>query len=134
MKAEITPAIRETLEELAVRFHAQHVGHLIRAAYLCGYDKHDDSVDYACNPPVVVRVLPMRPHEGILHWNDEWLDPYWDVEVVSGEGRALTLRSTWIDGPSINAETGEWEWKNVEVLPLPWYRRLLQPWAKGGSR
>lgn len=108
--------VRKRIEQDAIARHRRHVGKLIEVAYLCGYDNRDDSCDIACNPPAIVEVQPMRPEDGVIHWNDEWLDPYWDARLIYGPAQAWKLRSHWIDGPSVNAKTGEVEWPNVRVL------------------
>jgi hypothetical protein len=122
-----------TTEELALAEYREHAGKLLEVDYLCGYDEHDDSVDAECR--AIVRVdQNQQPHSGILHWNDEWLDQYWDVTVIrmlqpptcgvsiNGEKRGVRLNSTWIYGPSHNVLTGERDWKHVR--PLSWGESL----------
>src|SRR5437879_1356733 len=116
MKNGISDVNREAVEAHALAFHLAHVGRLLEVGYLCGYTEDDDSEDVACS--AIVRVSPVdgNTHQDICHWNDEWLDPYWDVELISGDERAKSLRSIWIDGPSVNAITGVTQWKDVRVL------------------
>lgn len=110
---QIEMAVREQLEQRALAAFREYEGRLVEVGYLCGYNQHDDSEDVACDPPIIVRI-DRTNEQSVLHWNDEWLDPYWDVTVVRGDARGL--RSCWIDGPSVNAITGETEWKHIRVL------------------
>jgi hypothetical protein len=109
----ISTETRERYNEIANQEFKAHLGKLLKVEYLCGYSDND-SADVACE--AIVRVVP-TPETDILHWNDEWLDPYWDVELIEGDERARSLRSIWIDGPSHNALTGKREWR-AEVVSL----------------
>ena len=97
---------REQAEKFALKHYSEHVGKFLLVDYVLGY-VNDDTVDVACDPPVVVQVQQTGEHS-VLHWNDEWLDPYWDAVVVQGDAGGLT--SVYIDGPSINTKTGEITW------------------------
>ena len=127
---------REQMNSVALEEYRRHAGKLLEVGYICGYTSDGDgSNDCACVPPIIVRVTVNQnrhPHQGLLHWNDEWLDPYWDVELVSGNLPKEACQSIWIDGPSHNAETGAREWNDVRVLtPLEALRvRLRCLWRK----
>jgi len=110
---------RAILEREALEFYRAHRGRLLEVTWVSGYNDRDDSEDLMTDP-IIVRVDRTNEHD-ILHWSDEWLDPYWDVTLVRGDVRGL--RSLWIDGPSVNALTGISEWKNVRVLG--WLESML---------
>ena len=97
---EALQARRLQLEMLAIAEHKAAVGKLFTAEYLSGYlantEEHvEEYVD------AIVRVCPVSDDatSGVLHWNDSWLDPYWDVEIISSNGR-LRGFDAWVDGPS----------------------------------
>ncbi len=103
MRNEITPAVQREREKKAFEDFHEHYGLVVRAHVVRGYIG-DDSVDITFRPPIAVRITgPLNPDCGINHWNDEWLDPYWDVSIVEPWHPQLQehpLRSCWIDGPS----------------------------------
>lgn len=98
-------------EKAVIEDHTAHVGVVLLAYWVNGYvGDTDEQRDVRFDPPIRVRVLPMRPNEGLLHYCDEFIDPYWDVEIVETQHPALPaggLRSCWIFGRSINTKTGE---------------------------
>lgn len=73
------------------------LGTTITTTSLTGYVGDTDSQQDYDGIPVVVRVLPTAD-EDLNHVCDDWLDPYWNVEVVSPDN--LNLRSAWTYGPS----------------------------------
>lgn len=82
-------------------------GRVVLVSEVCCYTEQDDSADVPLDPPVAFRVVGTRA-EDTAHWNDDWLDPYLDVEPVDPADPQLAgLRSFWIDGTSINPTTGE---------------------------
>lgn len=124
----IPPTTVEELEAEARRLHSRYVGCVVLVPCVIGYlDTGHDTVERypgTGEPLFRVRILP-TDNQSICHWNDEYLDPYWDVEPL--DERLAGLRSTWIDGPSVNALTGEKgdppEKANVQ----------LETYAKGGE-
>ena len=101
---------RERMEDLEAKVLADHEtfkGKVILAKVVSGY-RGEDSVEVYVDPPVRCRVEPMAKND-ICHWNDEWLDPYWDIEVLEDRPELRGLRSTWTFGRSYNGETGEGE-------------------------
>jgi hypothetical protein len=92
-------AIQEGLEAQADQDFADHVGKVILARVVTGYNDKDDSVEVFCNPPARMRVCKTR-REDIHHWNDEFLDPYWDVEEVGAHPALVGIRSMWVFGRS----------------------------------
>ena len=99
-------------DAIALEEYRQSIGKLFRCGYLCGYNGHD-SDDVACD--VIVRVA-YTDLQSIIHWNNEWLDPYWDVELVHVISGKPPEGSYWIDGPSHNMLTGTRDWRNVEPI------------------
>ena len=93
----MNPPTEDQMERDALAEHTALVGRVIRVREISGY-VDEDSQDFVLDPPVRLRVLPTRRAD-ILHWNDEHLDPYWDVEIL--EPRPATLRevrSAWFFG------------------------------------
>ena len=73
-----------------------------------GY-RGNDSVDIRLNPPAKVRIT--RTEEASLkHWDDDWCDPYWEVEVVEPHPQLEGIRSTWISG---NCYHLDWQQTNA---------------------
>lgn len=65
----------------------------------------DEQGDLHFESPIAVRVLPNQDEHSLLHYNDEWIDPYWDVEIVDNCDKSL--RGAYIFGTSYNSATGE---------------------------
>lgn len=53
--------------------------------------------------PFTVRILPTSPDD-LRHCVDSWLDPYWNVEVISGGDGRSGAGSGWIYGDSYQFE------------------------------
>jgi hypothetical protein len=48
-----------------------------------------DSIDFSLEEPVKAKVVK-TPKMDVLHWNDSnWLDPYWDLEILEIPGTML---------------------------------------------
>jgi hypothetical protein len=54
----------------------------------------DDSVHFELEPPAKVRVIGGQ----ITHWVDDWIDPYWDIELVVPHPQLVGVRSLWCAG------------------------------------
>ncbi len=114
-------------EELVLREHAGHAGKILLVSRLTAYlGDTDDQGEFSFDPPIRVRVEPEADKTAITHQVDDWIDPYWDVEIVETNHPQLPkegLRSAWIFGPSINVKTGErepstdWKLEDVSVKP-----------------
>lgn len=98
------------------------VGRLFRVDYLCGY-LDNDSCDRECD--AIVKIMPTSEADR-NHVNGDWVDPYWDVKLIAGDEKSRTLRSIWIDGPSVNIYTGELQWEGV--TPCGWLDVLRMKW------
>ena len=94
--------------EWALDDYRRVAGRVLQARSITGYID-DNSVDIDVphdQPPLRVLVLPMD-QSGILHWNDEWLDPYWDVDLVEPHPSIPEgFRTGWLHGTSYNVKTG----------------------------
>jgi hypothetical protein len=102
-------AIRVRTEEEAVsRAAAEHwayAGQLLRVQEVMAY--FTDCCDYTeSGADAVVRVRPAVSQN--MHWNDEYLDPYWDVDIVKHPQRDQ-IEHAWIYGRSYEV---------VELSPL----------------
>ncbi len=75
------------------------LGTILRPAYVYGF-KDEDTSDAYTDGTVALRVIA-TPREDLEHTVDDWLDPYWNVEVVEDPGGLLAgMRSLWTYGPS----------------------------------
>jgi hypothetical protein len=61
------------------------------------------SVDILCEPPAHVRVVSTSP-EFLTRWNGNWLDPRWNVEVVTPHPALEKVAGVWVFGASYHAE------------------------------
>jgi hypothetical protein len=66
---------------------------------MANVDTH--TCEFATGGTITVRVIKTDA-DSVVHINDNFVDPYWDVEVVSDpEGRLKDVDAFfWIDGPS----------------------------------
>lgn len=85
--------------------YAKAVGTIIEVPYLMGYL---DDGSHEWYGPVWVRIL-QTDDASVTHINDDFVDPYWDVELVEPALKPecrrdshipADARSFWIDGPS----------------------------------
>ena len=67
-------------------------------------DGYEDSDSTTVQGDIVVKVLKTS-EDDVCHGDDEYIDPYWNVEVLSGPPRALALRSTWVYGPTYKVKS-----------------------------
>ena len=80
------------------------LGRIILVLELTGY-KDDDSHDFRMDPPVKARVVRTR-EDDLFHCVDkEWIDPYWDLELVEPHPRLEGYISFWMYGTSYNIAT-----------------------------
>lgn len=118
------PRTEEECEELAIADHAAVVGRLLLVWFMTGYDDSgegsDDAVDWNAYhvQPAIVRVNPYDdPRHGLFHWVDEWLDPYWDIDVIKRPDDMPDLRSCFMFGHSYNRCDEPDEPTSLVVLP-----------------
>jgi hypothetical protein len=97
---------REDAEAQALLDFDQAKGQIIEVETVTGYvgNSHDQTDRTAPNSvPFRVRVIDTSPEE-VKHWNDDWLDPYWNVEPAEGETRLADLRSIYTFGHSYRTQ------------------------------
>lgn len=105
--------------------HAEHVGRVLRADWVNGY-RGEHSAEVRCVPPALVRVLPTDA-DSLARDTGDWLDPYWDVELVVPHPMLEGLRSLWIYGTSYPLyEDREPEAGRFTVVEGPTIREALQ--------
>lgn len=92
--------IQLDLEQRALVDFKQHCGKILLAEIVTGYDARGNSLDIVCDPPARVRVYKTTSHEDLQHWNDNWLDPYWDLELVTPHPALDGISSLWTFGLS----------------------------------
>lgn len=97
------PQIVRDLEARALDDYQRALGTVVEVLWVTGYPvgKHGDSVDVA--GPFRVRVLPTSQVD-IEHWNDEWLDPYWNIEPAQHYPELDGLTSLWAFGTSYSLD------------------------------
>jgi hypothetical protein len=96
--SDVSAAMRRAIEKEALSQFNRHVGRRFAVTELSGYIGNY-SHNLILENTAIVRVVK-TDKAAICHWNDEWLDPYWDVEMIHGHIRGLPPTSCWIDGPS----------------------------------
>src|SRR5262245_13193775 len=113
---------REEIEKLALDDYEQVLGRVIWVSELSGY-RNDDSLELYVKPPAKVKVVSTMK-DSILHWNDGWLDPYWELELVEPHPQLEGIRSLYMFGDSYSL-TGRMEPARYEprVGPREWTPR-----------
>ncbi len=75
------------------------LGTILRPDFVGGFEG-EDSTDASPNGTAALRVVA-TPQEDLEHTVDDWLDPYWNLELVEDPEHLLTrMRSLWTYGPS----------------------------------
>jgi hypothetical protein len=76
---------REDLEKWALEDYKKVVGKTFFVQEFSAYVNSEfmpyESVDFSLEEPVKAKVVGTSEAD-VLHWNDEWLDPYWDLEIL----------------------------------------------------
>lgn len=85
--------------------YAAVAGTEITVKSITGYDEKGNSVDVEGTFRVIVDAGARA--EDLCHWNDEYLDPYWDVTPVGDYPELKGLRSFWTFGNSYRAAEGD---------------------------
>lgn len=89
------------MENQALADFAAARGRILLATEVSGF-RGSDSVEVYCDPPARVRVVA-TPKGDVLHRNDGWLDPYWNVEMVDAHPALEGVRSLWVFGKSYHS-------------------------------
>jgi len=100
---------REDIEKWALEDYKKVVGKTFFVQEFSAYYM-DSSIDFSLEEPLKVKVVK-TPEMDILHWNDEWLDPYWDLEILKIPEQMLVdhpklkeLRSPYMFGDSYSLD------------------------------
>lgn len=132
----------EICEVMALTNYTEMRGRLLQADEVAGYNDSDNSDHWHFDPPRIVRVTPTTAESVARRTDSEWVDPYWDIElptvppthtikrgpdVFAEESKKQddTLRSLWIDGPSLRVsssgerQTAEIDPKSVHFTVIP---------------
>lgn len=113
----------KTAEELVAQAREDHAAVNGRIIFVRDFTTFidDDSFDVICELAedldagdswIACRVLPATVAHDLEHWVDEWLDPYWDVQILDLTHPSLPAdfdpeRWSWAFGPSYNVKTGQ---------------------------
>jgi Inorganic Pyrophosphatase len=87
--SDIEIATREEAEQRAEQDYNSAVNKIWKVEYVSGFAESGDSIDVF--GPFIVQVLPETDRWHVLNWNDDYLDPYWEVEVLSGPEEAMEV-------------------------------------------
>jgi hypothetical protein len=104
MRDKETEQKMDTIEAQCLADFEMHKHKILLAKFVIGY-RNDTSVEIYCTPPARVRLTDTLEQD-IAHWNDEWCDPYWDVELIEPHPALEGVGSLWVDGIS-RSLTGE---------------------------
>lgn len=129
MKADAMTTLMAAMEDKARADFDAHKDRIILALWVTGYIGNDQ-IDVACDPPVRLRVSQAR-RDDLTHWNDDWLDPYWDVELVEPYQRLADVWGLWVFGTSYCTD-GRIE--NSQWTLQPTLRERVKTWLKGVFR
>ncbi len=122
-------------EVAALRHYTQMRGKLLLSEQVSGYSR-EDSDHWHFDPSRLVRVTPTDHGSATRQTDDEWMDPYWDVELPTvppthtirrsdrdvawtengWDDSADVLRSLWIDAPSYEIDDSG-ERQTVKIDP-----------------
>lgn len=94
------PTAQELLARVQSDFAAA-AGKLVEIRWIEGQSPHGGWVFLPLDPPVVARVLP-TPITDLAKWNEDWIDPHWNVEPVQKREEIEELKKFWVFGPSYN--------------------------------
>jgi hypothetical protein len=114
----------DTVAEAVRRAHADFEsarGQIIPVLWVMGYDDHDNSVERGADPgnPFKVRADATN-QSSIEHFNDEYLDPYWDITIIEPRPELDGIRSCWMWGKSyrVRERMTQYQLAELETEPL----------------
>lgn len=93
---------REELEKWAIEDYEKILGATIFVSGVTGY-VDDNTVDFDLAKPAKMKVVETS-RDSIIHWNSEWLDPYWELELVEPHPELQGIRSLWMFGDSYSLD------------------------------
>lgn len=85
------------IESKAREDYRHYLGKIVLVNAISGF-VGNDSVDIRLAPPAKVLIEATRL-ESVLRWNDDWLDPYYEVRLIEEHPMLVGVRSLWIHGP-----------------------------------
>jgi hypothetical protein len=95
----------ENQAENRVQFqYNEYLGQVVLVNCIGGYGPDDDSHEIFLSPPAKVLIEKTNP-VALFRWQDDWLDPYYDVTLAEPHPQLEGMRSFWICGTSINGNT-----------------------------
>lgn len=102
---KIEPAY--AVESKALADYDHLLGRVVLTTKISGY-VGSDSVSLNLSTPAKVQITA-TDQASLLHWNDDWCDPYWNVTLVEPHVELDGVRSLWMDGHSyhINGKQSE---------------------------
>lgn len=98
----------KNIERIGEVLHDTLVGKVIEVGYISYYRDDENSHDH--EGPFLVIVQPEDP-KSYHHWNDDWYDPDWTVEVLPNQDVPADARSFVVSAVSCDSTTGRWELK-----------------------
>lgn len=103
------------VERVALEEYHALVGKRIRPPWVCGYrDGCATSDELFCDERVVVRVVETPPTD-ILNWQEGWLDPALNVEIIERGNLPDNLQRCWCWGTS-HGPDGQAYSPGIEVI------------------
>lgn len=97
-------------EQLAERHYQTLVGRTVLVRSINGFlGDEGGSGDVHLNPPARVRIRETGSTERHGHWNGDYLDPIYDVEILDSRRVLRKLEGAWIYGPTWRSANENWE-------------------------
>lgn len=90
----------DELHKKAEEDYKAALGRVVLVSHLTCY-MGEDSVDLDVDPPARMRVI-QTPVSDLQHRVDQWLDPYWNLELLDYHPKLNGARSFWTFGKSYN--------------------------------
>lgn len=108
-------------EHKAITAYEAVAGKVILITDLDGY-VDDRQVEIHLEQPALARVVKLGSEsavrDNVLHWtDDDWIDPYLDLEILTKHPELATLSSCWIFGHSFNPD-GRSQLGSFALAPL----------------
>lgn len=97
--------------------HQDLRGKVIQLPEVFGY-VDEDLRHFHLEPPATFRVLE-SDDKSLVHWNDKWCDPYWDLELVSTHPELTGVRSFFCHGHSYQLGSGRTDRTRLAIQPEP---------------
>jgi hypothetical protein len=111
------PTTQDAIEAKVLADYVEVKNRVLSVYCLQGYSGCH-SVDFMLETPAVVRVIQTAP-DSLLRWQDDWCDPYWDLDLVCPHPELKTARSFWMSGHSYELGTGRCQRSSFEITPWP---------------